>query len=162
MRHVEVHAFIRGVDAGTVFDTLADFRHYAELVDIVRSVDMETSPDGTTVSHWVVEFRNGLLQWTERDWFRRDELRLDFDQTDGDFDEFSGGWVLDPTPEGVRTAFITDFDFGVPSLASIVEPVAERVLSDVIQLILIGLFGDAAEFPQGAVVPERQAAAVSA
>ncbi|MGM1060530.1 type II toxin-antitoxin system RatA family toxin [Saccharothrix sp. Mg75] len=156
MRHVEIHALVRGVDAGTVFDTLADFRHYAELVDVVRSVEMDRPGDGTARSHWVVEFRNGLLQWTEDDWFRRDELRLDFNQTDGDFDEFHGGWVLEPTPEGVKTALIADFDFGVPSLASIVEPVAERVLTDVVQLILLGLFGDAVQFPEGTVVPQRE------
>jgi ribosome-associated toxin RatA of RatAB toxin-antitoxin module len=159
VRHVEIHAFIRGVDAGTVFDTLADFRHYADLVDVVRSVEMDRPANGTAHSTWVVEFRSGLLQWTEQDWFRRDELRLDFNQTEGDFDEFSGGWVLVPEPDGVRTALIADFDFGVPSLASIVEPVAARVLTDVTQLILLGLFGDSVEFPAGSVIPARKAVA---
>jgi ribosome-associated toxin RatA of RatAB toxin-antitoxin module len=158
VRHVEIHAFLRGVDAGTAFDTLADFRHYADLVDVVRSVEMDRPADGPAHSSWVVEFRNGLLRWTERDWFRRDELRLDFEQTEGDFEEFYGGWVLEPGPDGVKAALIADFDFGVPSLASIVEPVAERVLTDVTQLILLGLFGDSVEFPEGAVVPTRQAA----
>ncbi|WP_033440216.1 type II toxin-antitoxin system RatA family toxin [Saccharothrix sp. NRRL B-16314] len=159
MRHVEIHAFIRGVDADTVFDTLADFSHYTDLVDVVRSVEMTRPADGPAHSTWVVEFRNGLLRWTEEDWFRRDELRLDFNQTEGDFDEFYGGWVLEPLPDGVKTALIADFDFGVPSLASIVEPVAERVLTDVTQLILLGLFGDRVEFPEGTAVPARPAVA---
>lgn len=142
MRHVEVHAFVSDVDADTVFDTLADFTHYARLVDVVRSVELDRSSDAQARSTWVVEFRNGLLRWTEQDWFRRHELRLDFEQTEGDFEEFRGGWVLEPTGGGVRTALVADFDFGVPSLASIVEPVAERVLTEVTQLILLGLFGD--------------------
>jgi ribosome-associated toxin RatA of RatAB toxin-antitoxin module len=156
VRHVEIHAFIQGMDADTVFDTLADFRHYADLVDVVHSVDLNRPEGGSAYSSWVVEFRNGLLQWTEEDWFRRDELRLDFNQTEGDFEEFYGGWVLEPKPGGVKAALIADFDFGVPSLASIVEPVAERVLTDVTQLVLIGLFGDRVEFPEGTVVPERR------
>ena len=160
MRHVEILAFVRGADAETVFDTLADFRRYAELVDVVHSVELHRPPEGPASSSWVVEFRNGLLRWTERDWFRRDALRLDFDQIEGDFEEFSGGWVLRQCSDGVRTALIADFDFGVPSLASIVEPVAERVLTDVTQLILIGLFGDRVEFPAGAVVPTRRPVAV--
>ena len=160
MRHVEIHAFLRGIDAGTAFDTLADFRHYADLVDVVRSVELDRPANGPAYSTWVVEFRNGLLRWTEEDWFRRDQLRLDFMQIDGDFEEFYGGWVLEPTPDGVKAALIADFDFGVPSLASIVEPVAERVLTDVTQLILIGLFGDSVEFPEGTVVPVRQAVAL--
>lgn len=158
MRHVEIHALIRDIDPDTVFDTLADFRHYAELVDVVHEVDQHRADEGSGHSSWVVEFRNGLLRWTEQDWFRRDQLRLDFNQIEGDFEEFSGGWVLVPTPEGIRTSLIADFDFGVPSLASIVEPVAERVLTDVTQLILIGLFGDRVSFPEGAPVPAHAAA----
>jgi ribosome-associated toxin RatA of RatAB toxin-antitoxin module len=145
MRHVEIHAFIRGVDAVTVFDTLADCTHYARLVDVVRSVEMHHPAVGKTTSDWVVEFRNGLLQWTEEDWFRREELRLDFNQLEGDFEEFFGGWVLTCHPDGTAASMIADFDFGVPSLASIVEPVAERVLTDVTHLILRGLFGDRME-----------------
>jgi ribosome-associated toxin RatA of RatAB toxin-antitoxin module len=160
VRHVEIHAFLRGVDAGTAFDTLADFRHYADLVDVVRSVELDRPANGPAYSTWVVEFRNGLLRWTEEDWFRRDQLRLDFMQIEGDFEEFYGGWVLEPTPDGVKAALIADFDFGVPSLASIVEPVAERVLTDVTQLILLGLFGSGVEFPKGSVVTARQAVAV--
>ena len=156
MRHVEIRTFIAGVDADAVFDTLADFTHYARLVDVVRSVDVHRSDDGPTTSDWVVEFRNGLLRWTEQDWFRRDDLRLDFNQLEGDFEEFFGGWELTPTPHGTYAAMIADFDFGVPSLASIVEPVAERVLTDVTQLILRGLFGDAVELDTA--VPTKAAA----
>lgn len=164
MRHVEIHAFVRNMDANTVFDTLADFKHYTDLVDVVRSVDVQPQPDGTAISVWEVEFRNGLLRWTERDWFRRDQLRLDFDQIEGDFDEFYGGWVMTQEPDGVRLAMIADFDFGVPSLASIVEPVAARVLTDVTQQILIGLFGARAEFGNNkpALNPEIETAAAAA
>ena len=41
----------------------------------------------------------------------------------------------------VRVVFTADFDFGVPSLASIIDPVAERVLVETITEILRGLFG---------------------
>ena len=156
MRHVEIYAFIPDVNAYTVYDTLADFDHYAELVDDILFVDMERDTNDTARSSWVVKFRNGLLRWTEEDWFHSDQLRLDFKQIDGDFDEFYGGWVLTPEPDGVRTALIADFDFGVPSLESIVNPVAERVLTDVTHQILKGLFGDKVEFSERALPPNIQ------
>lgn len=156
MRHVEIHAFINGIDTDTVFDTLADFRHYAELVDVVRSVKVERLNDGSARSAWEVDFRNGLLRWTEQDWFRREQLRLDFNQIEGDFDEFYGGWVMEPHPNGVRVALIVDFDFGVPSLASIVEPVAARVLTDVTQQTLLGLFGSRVDFREPYAFPAHE------
>ncbi len=147
MRHVEIHGFVPEADAAGVFTTLADFNRYARLVDVVRSVDLHRAPASDVgYSDWVVEFRGGLLSWREEDWFDAERLRLDFRQTEGDFDEFTGGWQLEQTLGGVRTALIADFDFGVPSLASIIEPVAERVLTDVTQLILTGLFGPTVTF----------------
>jgi ribosome-associated toxin RatA of RatAB toxin-antitoxin module len=156
MRHVEIHAFIKGLDTDTVFDTLADFSHYAELVNVVRSVEMERTKDGITSSKWVVEFRNGLLQWTEENWFCRDQLRLDFKQIEGDFEQFYGGWVLAREADGVKAALVADFDFGVPSLASIVEPVAARVLTEVTEQVLLGLFGDRVNLRKRTVPPGRE------
>jgi len=149
MRHVEIHAFIPAIEANTVFDTLADFRHYAKLVDVVLSVEMSNEQADTAQSSWVVKFRNGLLRWTEEDWFRRETLRLDFNQIEGDFDTFYGGWMLSPEEGGVKASLIVDFDFGVPSLASIVDPVAERVLTEVTQQILLSLFGEKVRFEGG-------------
>ncbi|MCG7537520.1 SRPBCC family protein [Pseudoalteromonas sp. OOF1S-7] len=146
MRRVEIHAVIPNTQADHVFDTLSDFRHYAELVDTVVSVEMDRESAQEAQSSWVVKFRNGLLKWTERDWFKREELRLEFEQIDGDFEEFLGAWHIEQLDGDVRVALIVDFDFGVPSLESIVNPVAARVLTDVTQQILKGLFSEDVRF----------------
>jgi ribosome-associated toxin RatA of RatAB toxin-antitoxin module len=141
MRHVEVRALLPAADAGTAFDTLVDFPRYPTLVDVVRSVTIRSRPGETPmVSSWEVYFRNGILSWTEADHLRRDALRIDFETTEGDFEEFTGSWTLHQRGDAVEVVFAADFDFGVPSLASIVDPVAERVLTETIQLILGGLF----------------------
>ena len=152
MRHVDVHAFLPGARAGEVFDTLTEFERYPSLVGVVRSVRiLERPAEGPLSSAWEVYFRNGVLSWTEADWLRRDQLRIDFEQTDGDFDEFSGAWELTERDGGVAVLFSADFDFGIPSLASIIDPVAQRVLTETIQLILRGLF-DTVDFPDGELV----------
>jgi ribosome-associated toxin RatA of RatAB toxin-antitoxin module len=149
MRQVEIRAFLPGGDAGVVFDRLAEFERYPHLVDVVRSVRL-VSPPGSqpVISRWEVYFRNGILAWTEADQLRRSDLTIEFDQLEGDFDEFSGSWVLTAQDGGVALVFACAFDFGVPSLASIIDPVAERVLTETIQLILRGLF-TVVEFPDG-------------
>ncbi|MEU2611677.1 SRPBCC family protein [Micromonospora sp. NPDC007271] len=157
MRDVEIRAFLPAADAGTVFDRLIEFERYPELVDVVRSVVILSPPGAQPmVSCWEVYFRNGILAWTEADRLRRDDLTIEFEQTDGDFDEFSGSWVLEPRDGGVALTFAAAFDFGVPTLASIIDPVAERVLAETIQLVLRGLFGPV-EFPGGSVLPGASA-----
>jgi len=153
MRNVEIHALLPDTDAGTVFDRLVEFERYPDLVDVVRAVTVLSAPgDDPMVSSWEVLFRNGILAWTEADRLRRDALTIEFEQTDGDFDEFRGSWVLEPRGTGVALAFRAAFDFGVPSLASIIDPVAERVLTETIQLVVRGLFGTV-EFADGPALP---------
>lgn len=152
MRRVEIQAMVQGAEAGQVFDRLSEFERYPALVEVVRSVTVgRREPDGQLLSTWEVYFRNGILTWTEADWLRRDELRLDFAQTEGDFDTMTGAWVLEQRGDAVSVVFTSDFDFGIPTLASIIDPVAERVLSETIQLILVRLFENV-EFPSGPVV----------
>ncbi|MFZ8201771.1 type II toxin-antitoxin system RatA family toxin [Alteromonas portus] len=141
MRHIEINSYIRNHSAEQVFDILADFKCYEDLVDTVESIEILEN-EGSHQSSWVVHFRNGLLKWVEEDYFRKDELKLEFEQVEGDFDEFFGGWILKQKSDYVSAILLVDFDFGVPSLASIVDPVAERVLVDVTKEILRGLFGN--------------------
>jgi ribosome-associated toxin RatA of RatAB toxin-antitoxin module len=155
MRHVEYQASINAMDPGSVFDTLADYARYAELVDVVHSVQLDHRLDGTTTSNWEVEFRGGFLRWTEENWFHRDRLQMGFRQVEGDFAEFNGSWLIKLDTEGVTAQLNIDFDFGIPSLAQMVEPVAERVLIDVTRQILLGLFGDRVRFPESAVAAKR-------
>ncbi len=148
MRQVEFSALIDRKDPGSVFDTLADYARYAELVDEVYSVTLEFRPDGTATSSWEVEFRGGLLRWTEENWFHRDRLQMGFRQVEGDFAEFSGSWLIEPDKDVVIAKLDIEFDFGIPTLAKMVEPVAERVLIDMTRQILLGLFGDHVQFPE--------------
>jgi len=156
MRHVEVCARVSAMRPITIFDTLADFERYAELVNVVRSVNVDHRADGNASSSWEVEFRGGLLRWVEENSFDRDRLRLDFKQIEGDFADFYGSWLIEPDGEDVNVTLMIDFDFGIPSLARLVEPVAERVLTDVTREILLGLFGDNVRLPEPVAVPSRQ------
>ena len=151
---VMVDAWITGHPSGHVYDTIADFARYPELVDTVRSVQVgPAAPDGSVISSWSVLFRNGILRWREVDWFDREALCIRFEQTEGEFDVFRGDWRLEPEDDGVRLIFRAEFDFGVESLAPILNPVATRVLTESMRTILLGLFGqDAVHFPTAAAV----------
>lgn len=141
MYSVRMSAEVLGLGVGEVFDTLADFERYPKLVDTVEQVDvLPPEPDGSVPSNWVVHFRSGLLRWSESDTFDRARGEIRFRQLDGDFDVFEGGWSVLETSAGVEVVFRAQFDFGVPSLASIVDPVAGRVLLENLEMITRSLF----------------------
>jgi ribosome-associated toxin RatA of RatAB toxin-antitoxin module len=82
------------------------------------------------------------MRWNEWESVDADRLRIEFDQTDGDFAEFHGFWQFSPEIGGCEVLFEVSYDFGIESLAGIMDPIAERVVKRVINTVLTELFGD--------------------
>jgi ribosome-associated toxin RatA of RatAB toxin-antitoxin module len=141
MRTVSLRAIATEVDATTAYDRISDFVRYPELTDTVVSVELGDADHQAVVSTWTVKFRRGLMRWTERDTFDRDAGTIEFEQLLGDFASFRGMWRLTATEEGTEIGFTAEFDLGMPTLADILDPVAESALRDNITLILGGLLG---------------------
>jgi ribosome-associated toxin RatA of RatAB toxin-antitoxin module len=149
MQTVRIEAFVLDSTATEVYETVIDFTRYPDLVETVREVVAEpAAEDGSIVSHWAVNFRNGVLRWTEVDTFDRLNLISRFTQVTGDFDVFEGEWAVRQEGGDTFVVFHGEFDFGVPTLASIIDPVAVRVLTESMREILLGLFDGTVKFIQ--------------
>jgi len=133
---------VAAVDADEAYRRLIDFDRYPELTSTVRSVDIERSDSADVlVSSWAVDFRGGILHWTERDSLDRVARLLSFEQIVGDLDVFAGRWHVVPDGAGCRVLFDAELDMGIPSLAAIIDPIARNALRDNVLLILSGLLG---------------------
>lgn len=141
MRRVELDAVVAGTSAATVFENVVRFERYPELAPHVQSATVhQTLPDPAGRSSWELHFRSGLLRWTEGERFQRDALRIEFEQETGDFDSFSGSWTLRQQGADTGVRFEADFDFGIPSLEGILDPIAERVIRETVAWALVGMF----------------------
>jgi ribosome-associated toxin RatA of RatAB toxin-antitoxin module len=148
MRHLVMHVRAENVQPDTAYLRISDFATYPDLTETVLAVDVEpVEADGSVVSHWLVKFRKGKLRWTERDVLDPAARRIDFVQISGDFASMEGLWQVEPTADltGVVVRFEARFDLGIPSLAEILDPVAESTLRSNVLLILTGLLGAVAE-----------------
>jgi ribosome-associated toxin RatA of RatAB toxin-antitoxin module len=133
---------IAGVPAEQSFALIRDFARYPELTDAVEKVVVNRpDPDGSVVSEWLVHFRKGLLNWTERDFIDPSRREIHFAQITGDFDIFEGDWYIDDRDTGTLVRFEARFDLGIPTLAELLDPVAEAALRSNILRILTGLVG---------------------
>ncbi|MGW1719309.1 SRPBCC family protein [Streptomyces sp. GQFP] len=143
MREVIVQVVVEERTARQAYELICDFRRYPELTDKVNEVVVHPpEADGSLRSDWSVIFRNGLMRWSERDRFVPETLTVEFEQIKGDFEVFQGSWVCEEREEeGTVVTFRSDFDLGIPSLAEILDPVAESTLRDNILRILEGLMG---------------------
>ncbi|MBB1244470.1 SRPBCC family protein [Streptomyces durbertensis] len=141
MRQVELEAVVRDARAEDVFDGVVRWDRYPELAPHVQETTVHaTLPDPRGSSSWALHFRSGLLRWTEDEVFDRERLRVDFTQSEGDFDEFSGAWRIEQRGTDVSVRFTCDFDFGIPSLEGILDPIAERVIKETVAWAVTGMF----------------------
>lgn len=143
MRNVRLGALIKNTPPEKVFDSVIRFERYPALAPHVQStVVHETLPAPTGRSSWELHFRSGLLRWTEHDRFLTDDLVIEFEQETGDFDHFAGRWALRSSGADTRLEFDADFDFGIPSLEGILDPIAERVIKETVAWAVVGMFDD--------------------
>jgi ribosome-associated toxin RatA of RatAB toxin-antitoxin module len=146
MRNVVIETVVPAAqgeaDADEVFAKIKDFGEYPKYTEAVREVIITTREDGAVDSQWSVNFRNGVLCWSERDWIDDATRSIKFTQLDGDFERFQGTWQVDASATNVTVRFTAEFDLGMPSLAAIIDPIAERALIDNMQAILRGLLGE--------------------
>lgn len=154
MRTVALTVRIAADDPCFALSRIADFERYPVLAADVR--DVESTPGE---SRWVVNFRRGLLRWTEHDTVDFGRSRIDFEQVSGDFAEFSGSWRVARGIGGCTVRFEAAWDFGIDSLAGIMDPIAERVIKRVVCDVLSGLFPATTVLDGGAALTDLGRAA---
>ncbi|SCF49719.1 Ribosome association toxin PasT (RatA) of the RatAB toxin-antitoxin module [Micromonospora matsumotoense] len=141
MRRVELTALIPDHTPQQVLPEIIRFDRYPQLAPHVRSAVVHRSlPEPTGRSDWELHFRSGLLRWTEEEVFEPARGRITFAQTTGDFDELTGEWTLVAAGPDTELTFRADFDFGIPSLAGILDPIAERVIRETIAFVVTGIY----------------------
>lgn len=141
MRHVELDALIPAEQAETVLHAVRRFERYPDLAPHVNATTVHAAwPDSPASSSWELHFRSGLLRWTEDDTVLPERGEIRFEQSDGDFDSFSGLWSVTQDGDDVVVRFDADFDFGIPSLEGILDPIAEGVIKETVAWALTGLF----------------------
>lgn len=141
MRHVELDAVVRSEKVGHVFENIVKWEKYPQLAPHVQAATAHVAyPADEGSSSWELHFRSGLLRWTEEERFFPERGEIHFDQTDGDFDSFAGQWHITQSGDDVLVRFDADFDFGIPSLEGILDPIAERVIKETVAWAITGLF----------------------
>ncbi|WP_217208174.1 type II toxin-antitoxin system RatA family toxin [Streptomyces sp. AC550_RSS872] len=141
MRHVELDALIPAEQAGTVLDAVGRWERYPDLAPHVNATTVHAAyPDPAASSSWELHFRSGLLRWREDDTVLPEQGEIRFEQSEGDFDSFCGTWSVTQDGDDVAVRFDADFDFGIPSLEGILDPIAERVIKETVAWALTGLF----------------------
>ncbi|KZN41056.1 type II toxin-antitoxin system RatA family toxin [Pseudoalteromonas luteoviolacea] len=123
------------------FDKIADFKSFESHCQAVISVEVKEISQNESESTWLVHFHDGKMSWTEKDVFDEQNLTIDFTQTAGDADIFEGRWTIEAVNESEsKVSFDARFCMGIPTLADILEPIAESAIKQNVEQMLSELF----------------------
>jgi len=111
-----------------IYRVLEDAERFPEFMSSVEAIRVRERGPDYAITEWIARLRGARFRWVERDEFR--ENRIDYRQLEGDLRQFEGSWVLEPENGFTRVRLVTDFEFGLPMLSSLLNPVAKVTLRD--------------------------------
>jgi len=121
-----------GAPVERVWDALLDVESYAESMETVRWIRLVGNGDGNVRrAQWSVLLKGSILEWEEEERLDRAAHKVVFTQLRGDLEFFDGYWMLEELgAEETRAHFEVEFEIGIPMLAEMLNPVAQRSLEE--------------------------------
>lgn len=137
--------------AERVWAAVVDIERYPDSMENVRWAKiLATDGPARRRCAWSVTLKGSILEWEETERLDPQALRLDFEQLSGDMERFDGAWQLERAgDELTRVRLTVSFEIGIPLLADMLNPVAQRSLRENCREMLLGVereaLGGAAE-----------------
>jgi len=125
MPYVEVTMPVKA-DRSEIYPILKDMEKYPEFMTDLVSVEVLERLEDTTVTKWVSNVDGRIIRWTEQDVFDDVRMHIAYRQIEGDLKKFEGEWVLTPIEGGTEIKLTVDFEFGIPMIAGLLNPILKK------------------------------------
>jgi len=110
------------------FAVVAAMERFPEFMPDVIAVEMLKREGNRTETSWVTRLKGSTFRWVEEDLFYPEEGRIEYRLLRGDLRRFEGAWVLVPAARGTAVTLTVDFEFGVPMLSGLLNPIAKVLI----------------------------------
>ena len=141
---MDIHA-----PAADLWDAIVAVDRYPASMENVRSVEiLDDDRDGKRRSLWSVLLKGSILEWEEVETIDPQRLTMTFEQVAGDMLTLDGEWRVSPEGDARTSVRLrVSFDIGIPLLAEMLNPAAQRALRDNCAEMLRGVERAALERP---------------
>jgi ribosome-associated toxin RatA of RatAB toxin-antitoxin module len=140
MPNVQLDLDIRAPIA-RVWQAVTDIERYSRTMENVRWARvLETMSPIERRCAWSVTLKGSILEWEEIEHLDHDRHVVEFNQLSGDMEVFAGRWTLEEREAALTNVrFSVDFEIGIPLLAEMLNPVAQRSLRENCSEMLHGI-----------------------
>lgn len=113
-------------DRHEIYPILKEMEKYPDFMEDLISVEVLERKDNTTITKWVSNVDGRTIKWTELDVFDDEQLHIAYRQLEGDLKRFEGEWSLMPIEGGTEVKLTVDFEFGIPMIAGLLNPILKK------------------------------------
>lgn len=124
MPSIEISQTVRG-SADEVYSLLQDMESYPLFMENLNEVRVLQRGDHWTITAWDTTLNGMRFCWQERDEFDPHHHRITYRQVAGDLKRFEGSWQVEQLGEHTKVTLVVSFEFGLPMLSSLLNPVAK-------------------------------------
>ncbi|WP_353894394.1 SRPBCC family protein [Proteinivorax hydrogeniformans] len=128
MPYIETSVNIETEDIDKVYKIVSDMEGYSNFMENVNSVEVLERGEDYTITHWKTELKGKPFNWKEKDIFDPNNFTITYSLVEGDLKKFEGSWRLVKEGEQVKVTLDVDFEFGVPMIASLLNPIAKIII----------------------------------
>lgn len=125
MPYVEVTLPVR-CSRGEIYPILKEMEQYPVFMEDLVSVTVIERNGNTTVTKWVSNVDGRIIKWTELDTFDDEQMHIAYSQIEGDLKKMEGEWILTPLADGTEIKLTVDFEFGIPMIAGLLNPILKK------------------------------------
>ncbi|CVK19857.1 MULTISPECIES: type II toxin-antitoxin system RatA family toxin [Sporomusa] len=129
MPYVEVSLPVRA-ERSEIYPILKEMEKYPEFMADLVSVEVVERKENSTITKWVSNVDGRIIKWTEVDLFDDANMHISYKQIDGDLKKFEGEWILTPVADGTEIKLTVDFEFGIPMIAGLLNPILKKKVRD--------------------------------
>ena len=109
-----------------LYPFVKNMEKYPQFMQDLTSVEVIERGKNSTITKWVSNVDGRIIKWTEKDIFDDANYQISYQQIDGDLKKFAGEWILTPISEGTEVKLTVDFEFGIPMIAGLLNPILKR------------------------------------
>lgn len=126
-------------EPSVIFPIVSNYESYPYFMDNVKEVNILERGSGYELAEFVCDVDGRVIKWVEKNLYKPEENRVDFEQVKGDLKIMHGYWQLDKNGASTNVEFSIYFEFGIPMIAPLIHPLLAKKLRENMKQMLTDL-----------------------
>jgi coenzyme Q-binding protein COQ10 len=125
----------------TVYAVARDVERFPEFMEDVQSVKILEQTPEKQVSEWssIIKEFNRTIKWTELDYWDNAAKTCRWEQTEGDFTSYEGGWEFVANDAGTLAKLTINYEYNVPLIGALIQGLVKKKMQSNVESMLAAI-----------------------